>query len=278
MKLSKGDILMASAACAWGFSYIFMKMGLETITPFQMTFLRFGFAFPVLLLIFRKKVIPNRQELKYSAILGCFVFGLTVLYMYGLKTTDASTAGFLAGTTVVLVPILNAILKRKIPEKKVFFATILAICGVALMSVSDGLTMTVGAWLCIGGATCYAVQIIVTDRALGDKGSCRVLVIGVWQMAFAAVLGGIATLCVGETSLSLNGEGWIAVWGLALISSAYGYTAQTIAQKSVRPERIGFIYSLEPVFCAILAFLFFHEIMSLKELFGAILIFLSIIL
>ena len=41
--------------------------------------------------------------------------------MYGLKTTDASTAGFLAGTTVVLVPILNAILKRKIPEKKVFF-------------------------------------------------------------------------------------------------------------------------------------------------------------
>ena len=72
----------------------------------------------------------------------------------------------------------------------------------------------------------------MTDRALGDKGSCRVLVIGVWQMAFAAVLGGIATLCVGETSLSLNGEGWIAVWGLALISSAYGYTAQTIAQKA----------------------------------------------
>ena len=56
MKLSKGDILMASAACAWGFSYIFMKMGAETITPFQMTFLRFGFAFPVLLLIFRKKL------------------------------------------------------------------------------------------------------------------------------------------------------------------------------------------------------------------------------
>lgn len=278
MKISKGDVLMASAALSWGFSYIFMKMGLETITPFQMIFLRFGIAFPVLLLIFRKKIIPNRQELIYSALLGCFVFGLTALYMYGLKTTDASTAGFLAGTTVVMVPVLNAIVKRKLPEKKVFLATVLAICGVALMSVSDGFVITAGAWLCIGGATCYAVQIIITDRALSKKGGCRVLVVGVWQLVFAAILGGIAALCAGETSLSLNMEGWIAVWGLALISSAYAYTAQTIAQKSVRPERIGFIYSLEPVFCAILAFLFFQEIMSLKEVYGAVLILVSIIL
>ena len=78
-KLTKGDLLMASAVVAWGFSYIFMKWGLGSCTPFQIIFLRFGIAFPFLLLIFNKKVIPTKAELKFS------------IFLAGIPTSTAQT-------------------------------------------------------------------------------------------------------------------------------------------------------------------------------------------
>ena len=276
VRLNKSDLLMASAACAWGFSYIFMKWGLGCLTPSQIVMLRFGIAFPFLLLILRKKVWPSKTEVKYSALLAVMVFALSMFYNYGLKTTEASTAGFLAGTTVAMVPIINGILQRKFPEKKVLLSVVLALGGVALMSVTAGFTIEGGAWLCLAGACSYAVQIIITNRALAKD--CRSLVIGVWQLGFTSLYGLIAAVILGEMRFSMDTMGWIGILGLAFISSAYGYIAQTVAQKKVTPERIGFLYSLEPVFCAVLAFLFFGELMSLKEIAGAVMIFLSILL
>lgn len=274
-KLTKGDYLMASAAFVWGFSYIFMKWGLDSCTPMQLIFLRFCLSFPVLLLVFNKKIIPNKTELKYSFLLAIVFFGLSIGYNFGLKTTDASTAGFLAGTTVAMVPILNGIIKRKMPEKKVLLCAFLALIGIAMLSLTSGLVISVGAMFCIFGAMTYAVHIIMTNRAL-EK--CRALVIAVWQMGITALFALIAMAFMGEMSISIHGMGWIGVIGLAFISSSYGQIAQTLAQKTVTPERIGFLYSLEPVFCAILAFLFFGEIMTLKELGGAIMILISILI
>lgn len=275
MKGRKSDLLMASAACAWGFSYIFMKWGLDTCTPFQVIFLRFGIAFPFLLLILRKKVIPNRTELSYSFLLALAVFALSAFYNYGMKTTEASTAGFLAGTTVAMVPVLNGILKRKFPEKKVVVCAALAFGGIGLMSLTEGFSISPGALLCIAGAVAYAVQIIMTNRALVR---CRALVIGVWQLGFTSLLGGLSMVLAGETFLHLAPLSWAGILGLAFVSSAYGYIAQTVAQKNVTPERVGFLYALEPVFCAVLAFLFFGEMLSLREFLGAVMILISIIL
>lgn len=266
---------MASAALAWGFSYIFMKLGLESIAPLQLGFMRFAIAFPVLLLIFRKRVIPNSTELRYSMVLGLLIFALTAFYNFGLKTTEASTAGFLAGTTVAMVPLINGVLSRKIPGKKTMLCVILAFGGIALMSFTESFSMEGGALLCIAGAASYAVQIVITGRALRH---CRALTVAVWQLGFAALYSGISSFLFETTSYALPLVGWSAVLGLALLSSAYGYVAQTMAQKKVAPERIGFLYALEPVFCGILAFLFFHEVMSWRELIGAVMIVVSIVL
>lgn len=275
LKLTKGDLLMASAACAWGFSYIFMKFGLVSCTPMQIIFLRSSIAFLLLLILFRKDAIPNKTELAYGLLIGFTAYALSIGYTFGLQTTDASTAGFLAGTTVAMVPIFNGILKQKMPEKKVIACVILAMMGIAMMSVTECLKISFGAMLCIGGAISYAVQIIITNRAL-EK--CRVKVITTWQLGFSGLLALVFMIFMGETFISIHGISWVGILGLAFISNAYGYLVQTLAQKTVTPERIGFLYSLEPVFCAILAFIFFGEIMSLQELGGAILIMISILI
>lgn len=71
---------------------------------------------------------------------------------------------------------------------------------------------------------------------------------------------------------------WGAIIGLGLICSAYGFVVQPIAQKYAAPERIGLIFSLEPVFSAFLSFIFLHEILEIQGYVGAILIFTAVIL
>ncbi len=270
-----GDLLMVSASLAWGFSYIFMKFGLRTIPPMELGFLRFAIAFPFLLLLFRRRAIPNCTELGFSAVLGLFIFLLTAGYNFGLKTTDASTAGFLAGATVAVVPVLKMIRDRSIPEKKTLVGVSLAFCGVALISLKGGFSIDFGVLCCIGGAIAYAFHILLNDTVLIR---CRPLPIALWQLGFAGLYCGTVSFFTEKISFHLSLSGWLAVFGLAFVSSAYGYVVQTFAQQKVAPERIGLIYSLEPVFCAILAFIFFGEVMNVKKLVGALMILISIIL
>lgn len=273
MRFTKSDLLMASVPFAWGFSYIYIKWALECCTPIQITFLRFTIAFLLLFLVFNKKIIPTKTELIYSFFLGLMVLGFSQFYNTGLQTINASTAGFLAGTTVVMVPIINSILKGKLPEKKVIFCAVLVMCGISFMSLSSEFKMAIGSVLCLCGALSYAIYIIVTDRAISY---CRALVIGIWQLGFTALFSAAGVFFTGEFRFELNGLAWAAIIGLAVFSSAYAYIAQTYAQKKVSPERTGFLYALEPIFCAILAFIIFGEVLSAQEIIGAILILISL--
>ncbi len=71
---------------------------------------------------------------------------------------------------------------------------------------------------------------------------------------------------------------WGAVICLGLICSAYGFIVRPIAQKYAAPERIGLIFSLEPVFSAILSYIFLHKILEVQGYVGATMIFLSVLL
>lgn len=97
LKLTKGDLLMASATFVWGFSYILMKWGLDSCTPMQLIFLRCFLSFPLLLLIFNKKIIPNKTELIYSFLLAILFFSLSIGYNFGLKPPKLPLQGSLPG-------------------------------------------------------------------------------------------------------------------------------------------------------------------------------------
>ena len=66
--------------------------------------------------------------------------------------------------------------------------------------------------------------------------------------------------------------------GLALICSAYGWVMQTIVQSYVSAEFTSIMFTLEPIFTAIFAFIFFGELLSGLAFLGTILIFVGILL
>ncbi len=95
-----------------------------------------------------------------------------------------------------------------------------------------------------------------------------------WQVRFASVC-----MMLFETpSLPASPAQWAAILCLGLMCSAYGFLAQSVAQKYTTAERIGLIFSLEPVFSAVLSFLILHEILDWTDYLGAGLILSGVIL
>lgn len=267
---------MASVALAWGSSYLMMKVGLTGVGPFNLIALRFGIAFLFMTIAFHKSYRDLTPVIFGKGIIvGIILFLLFTGMVCGVNHTTASTAGFLTSTSVILVPILECILRRRPPAKMVVLSTVLASIGLFLLTARDGFSLDKGAALCLMGALFYAIYIVVQDRIA--KGEDAFL-ISILQLGVASLLGLLASFLFETPTLPQSPATWGAVVYLGLICSAYGFVVQPIAQKHAAPERIGLIFSLEPVFSALLSFIFLHEVLAGINYLGGGLIFLAVVL
>ena len=272
----KADRMLALVSMAWGSSYLLMKIGLDGIPPFSMVALRFGLALAAVALLFRRRLRgTTASALACGAVLGLLLFGVFGFLMYGLETTSASAAGFLTSTTVVFVPVLQALLLKRLPPFRVAAGTALTTLGIGLLTVKESLALSGGAVLCLLCALIYACHIILTDRLTRKEDG---LLLGIWQLGFAGLYGLIASFVFETPALPSDAAQWGAVLGLALVCSAFGFVMQPVAQRCTTPEHTGLLFALEPVFSALFAFVFLHELLSARGWLGAALVLFSVLL
>jgi drug/metabolite transporter (DMT)-like permease len=270
MTTKQANLILASVSMGWGTSYLFMKLCVDTVSPLMIITLRFGIAFIVMMLIFYKKVMHvNGVTLKYSAIVGALLGGIFMALLFGLKETTASAAGFLTSTTVILVPLLQTLITRKWPTKKIISGVVIVTFGLGLLTIGKDFSISIGSLLCLLAALLYAVHIILTNQFVKEVDTLQ---LGIYQLGFVSVYGAIGTFVFETPNLPVDAISWIAILGLAVICSAYGFVMQPIAQKYTSPESTGFLFSLEPIFAALFAFLFLREHMGLQGYVGALLI------
>lgn len=263
----RADGMIALISMAWGSSYLMMKVGLDGLGPFCLTALRFSLAFAAVALLFLPQLRrTTRRTLRHAAVLGLLLFGVFAFLLHGMETTTASNAGFLTSTTVVLVPLLNALLRRRPPEGPIALGAGLALGGIGLLSFQGGTGFHSGDLLCLGGALCYACHILLTDRLTRRDDA---LLLGVWQLGFTALYGALALLLFEPPTHPTSPAQWAAVLGLALVCSAFGFVVQPLAQAHTTPEHTGLLFALEPVFAALFARLFLGEVLSTQGLLGA---------
>ena len=56
MSQRKSELVLISIAMAWGLSWLFMKMGIEGLSPLDIVFLRFSVAFIAVAVVFRRRL------------------------------------------------------------------------------------------------------------------------------------------------------------------------------------------------------------------------------
>lgn len=266
----KADFMMIMVTMFWGSSYLFMKMGLDSIQGFNLIALRFGVAFILAGLVFYKRLIQiDFKTIKYGFLLGSILFLAISFVTIGLKSTSISNAGFLFSLTIIFVPLLLAVFFKKKPEKRVVFCICFSITGIALLTLNNELKIGSGDSFMILGALFYAIHIIITDKLTKNVDS---ITLGVLQLAFTGAWGLLFSLFFEKPQLPTTTESWVSILALSILCSAIGFIGQTTAQKYTTPTHTGLIFSLEPVFAALFAYIFIGEVLSAKGYLGATLI------
>lgn len=270
-------LFSASVPLAWGMSYLFMALGASEIPVIELVALRCGLAFLALVLIFNRhlKKTFSWKLMGYSAFAGTLLFAVFYFLIVGVIDTSASTAGFLASTTVVIVPIIRATWTRKLPDLKTIIAIFIVLLGLFLLTGADLSQLNFGAVMCLASAALYAIYIILS-KCFVEKVDAMSL--GIWQLGFSSLYALVGTLLFETPVLPHTGKVWMAILGLALVCSAYGWVMQTVVQSYISAEFTSIMFSLEPIFTAIFAFLFFGERLAGLSYLGTLLIFLGVLI
>ncbi len=275
MTQKKAELLLAAVIVARATSFLFNKIGLTTIGIFNILGLRYTFAFVLLAILFRDRLMHlKRSTVIRAAILSVSFFAIMTCELSSLKRTDPSTTAFLENTAVAFVPLFEAVIRRHLPSRVTVAGTVLALLGVACLTLKNGFgSFGAGELFGIAAAMFYAVYIILTSRLAGQDDS---LELGVLQNGFLGLIGFTASFLFETPRLPQGGVEWGCVMGLVILCSAFGLTLQPVAQRYMPAERAGSFCALSPVASSMLTILFLHEKVTVLSLLGSALILTSI--
>lgn len=279
LKLSpalQADLMLLTATLLWGGSYLFMIAGLHHLEVFNIIALRFGIAFLLAGALFAKRLATGgMMPFLTSCLPGLLLCSAFTAVFFGLKTTSASKAGFLVALTVIFVPIFSALFSRKLPGIKSALATLTAFAGICLLTMTARIRFEHGDLFCMLAALLYALYIILNGKVVKKESA---LEFGIWQLGWCSAAALIFSFVLEKPSLPTTAEGWIAVLVLGIFCSAAGFILQTKAQVTASPTHVTIIFSLEPVFAALFAYLFKDEMLTKRGLIGAGLIMLGVVI
>ena len=276
---SRAELLLVLATAFWSISYYFSRVCLEEMDVLTLNAFRFVSAFAILGMAYWRRLRDmNRRTLRSGAAVGVVLVFVYIGATYGLKYTTLSNAGFISCLAVVFTPLIELLLFRKRPERKLAAALALCVTGLALLTLSNGLdSFAVGDAICLLCSVSYGADIVLTDRAVADPRvdpvAMSVAEIGVAGLLFLAL-----AFLFEQPRLPRTPAAWGAALFLGLFCSGLAFVIQTTQQKHSTPARTALIFTLEPLFSAVIAYFLAGERLRPRAYFGAALMFLSLIL
>ena len=275
-KTNPYEFLLAGVIALRATSFIFSKMLLASIDTFNLLALRFLFAFALLVLLFhrRLKTITKKTVLSGMAI-GLAFFLTMTSEMTALKQADSSLVSLLENCSIILVPVLEAILLRRMMGKTEALSALVAMTGVFCLAAAQG-HLSGGMLFGLLAAFLYACAIILTGRLSHDAPDP--LCIGIVQVGSMGLYALIAALTKGSFHFPQTGTQWVYLAVLTVVCSGFGFTLQPVAQSKVSVERAGLFCAISPAVATLLGVLVLHERLTPLSVLGLVLILLSIAL
>jgi drug/metabolite transporter (DMT)-like permease len=281
----KSNLLLLLTAIIWGFAFVAQRSGMEYIGPLTFNTARFTLGtislIPLLFINKRRKFeqarfLPlNDKNLLFGGLAaGITLFLGAAFQQSGLVYTEAGKAGFITGFYVILVPILGLFVKQK-TSLLTWLGAVVAIIGLYFLSVSEAMAINLGDVFVLIGAFFWAIQILVI--ALYST-KTEAFQLAFTQFVVCSVLSFI-TAFISETIILNNILlASVPILYAGLFSVGIAFTIQVVAQREAHPTNAAIIMSLESVFAVIGGWLILNEVISVRGLFGCVLMLIGMIL
>ena len=271
-----GEVILLLTAVIWGYGFVAVANSLDSMTPFQLLFLRFGIASVVLSTVFFRRLRGlTKPTIRKGAILGALLFLGFVLQTIGMTYTTPSKNAFLTGVNVIIVPLIAWFLyKRKLTRQEVA-GSILAMIGIGLLTLQFNGNVNIGDLLTLGCAVAFAFQIFYTTLFMDGENPVDMALV---QIITSMLLSGGAVLLERAPITMPPQSGVLSILYLAIFSTSITTILQSWGQKYSSETRSAILLSTESLWGTLFSFLFLGEAMTLRLVAGGLIIFASILL
>ncbi len=272
----KADLALLAVAGIWGATFVAVKNAVTDMPPFTFIALRFAAACIFLMLISPHKLRGlNRKTLVVGSLIGLLLFCGYAFQTIGLQYTTAANAGFITGLSVVLVPLFTGIANRRLPGLFTLLGIGCAAIGLAFLSLGAALSFNRGDLLVLFCAVCFAVQILAVGKYAPELDAFLLAVI---QIGTVAVISGLIACLLPTQPAIFSRDVWLGLLLTAIPATSLAFLLQSTMQKFTTPTRTAIIFTCEPVFSAVFAYLLAGELLGMRGLVGATLVLAGMLL
>jgi drug/metabolite transporter (DMT)-like permease len=275
-------MMLVCASALWGSTFIFTKILIDYISVSYILLFRSALTALLLYFMFIKTVNSEFSAAARSLVMWSFsVIGFFALYIQtlSLKYTTASNSAFITAFFVVVVPIIERFYYKKIIKFKFYAAIGFAIIGLYCISVGFSLPnqFNYGDGLALIAAILYGFYIVFLEKLVArfSEGTIMFFSFALWVI-FAVVTGlfdGGLTVYPDFNFISTSN-----LLAVSILGSVIPYLLMAKGQRVVSAQLASLVYNLEPIFAALLAFLFIGEIFTIPKIIGSSIIFGALVL
>jgi O-acetylserine/cysteine efflux transporter len=231
----------------WGINFVVMKVGLASLTPFQLGAGRYLFAFLPLAFVVRRPRLRLRWLLAFGLAQGVGQFGL--LFIALRVGMSAALASVLLQTQVFFsaffgVMLLGEGVPRPLKVGMLFAGAGLACFGIAALQSTSGSAVTgVGLLLTLAAAAMWALSNIVVRLAQKDGGDFDPLAFVAWGSAVPILPFAALSWCFDPPAMQANWTrlpwtAWATLAFLGWVATDLGYGLWTRLLKRFPANRV----------------------------------------
>lgn len=284
MDRMKNNILLVLTALIWGCAFVAQSVGMDYVGSFTFNMARFLIGAIVLLPVIwfmdrQRKTGAEKDAGQKTLIIGGICCGIALavastLQQWGILFTTVGKAGFITAMYIVIVPLLGIFIGKKV-RPLIIGCVAIAVVGFYFLCMTESLRLGLGDFLVLLCAIAFSIHILVIDHFSPKVDGVKMSAI---QFLTAAIISAVPTLLWEQPVFTEILQAWQPVLYAGVMSCGVAYTLQIIAQKNADPTVASLLLSLESVFSVLAGWVLLGQGLSLKELFGCVLIFCAIIL
>ncbi len=280
IKKSNAQLFLFVNAVLWGSSYVWSKMLLGYLPRFTILFLcSLGGLTATMILCRRSIRTIDKKAVVPSVMISLFSILSNTFCMLALQYTGSSNTAFIVQMSLIITPLIMALVEKKLPEGKIMISAVIALCGLFLLICDfETFRLNIGDLLALGNAVFFSLHIAglrLNSKKVHSKHFTFIyyvtttvvffIMAGCFEMRWIA----FQKLKTPIFPLLITASTFVAVTTIFI---------QSTAIKFVRPEKAVLLYTFEPLTALLLGFIFIGERPDgIKTIVGFIFILFSVL-
>jgi drug/metabolite transporter (DMT)-like permease len=269
----------------WGVNFSAVKGALADFSPLSFNAIRFGTSSLLLLSLLwireRNVIISRKHVGKFFllALIGNTVYQL--FFIMGIARTTATDSALILATTPIFIVLFGAVLRVEKITSRIVQGVILSFTGVVMIILGSGkpLTLTseslIGDLLIVANPICWSIYTVLSKPMLKEYSPLKLTAVTMAMGTVPLLLVSIPSLST-ENWAAISTNAWLGLAFSAVLAIAIGYTLWYTGVSRIGSARTALYDNLVTVFAVASAWILLSESMTVIQISGAVLVFVSL--